>query len=149
VMEIKHKYLHMLHEMEHFNVRFPDAEGLYTIAASDSDITPALEEVKQLAERARATADLYLEKHIPLAVLTGMTRGEVTGLAQYIKTLGHEIITCHGNHPEHVAAERIALNPPGAAVLDFYTAWIATALNALDALKHVFGRLNCTALRHR
>lgn len=141
VIEIKHKYLHMLHEMEHFNVRFPDAQGLYTVAGSDHDASFIFDEIKDAAKRARATADLYTEKHIPLAVLIGMTHGEVTGLAQYIRTLGREIVTCHGNHPERVAAERIALNPPEGAVLDFYTVWIASALKALTPLKKVFGRL--------
>jgi hypothetical protein len=125
--------------MRHFNVRFPDAQGFYSFAASDP--APLLEEVRKTGARARVTADLYLEKNIPLAVLTGMTRGEVTGLAQYIRALGRDIIACHGNNPERAAAERIALNPPGGAVLDFYTAWMATALGALQPLKDIFGRL--------
>jgi tetratricopeptide (TPR) repeat protein len=142
VVEIKHKYLHMLHELEHFNVRFPDATGLYTLTTKDNDITPILAEVKEVAERARTTADLYLEKHIPLAVVAGATRGEVTGLAEYIRILGHDIIACHGNHPERVAAERVALNPPtGGAVLDFYTAWTGAALKVLAPLKEIFGKL--------
>lgn len=141
VVEIKHKYLHMLHEMEHFNVRFPDAQGFYSFAARDHDISAILEEVKKVGARARATADLYIDKHMPLAVLAGMAPSAVIGLAQYIRALGHEIITCHGNHPERAAGERLALNPPGGAVLDFYTAWIASSLKVLGPLKKIFGRL--------
>jgi tetratricopeptide (TPR) repeat protein len=142
VVQVKHKYLHMLHEMEHFNVRFPDATGLYTFSTKDNDITPILDQVKQFSERNRKVADLYIEKHFPLSVVVGAVGSEVTGLAGYVRNLGHDITACYGNHPERTAAERFALNPPdGGAVLDFYTAWIATTLRLLEPLRLIFPRL--------
>jgi tetratricopeptide (TPR) repeat protein len=142
VLAIKHKYLHMLHEMEHFNVRFPDAKGLYTFSTKEGDITPFLDQVKEVSERNRRIADLYIEQHIPLAIVSGVAGGEVTGFAGYIRTLGYDILTCHGNHPERRMAEEIALHPPsGGAVLDFYTAWIAATLKLLAPLKLIFGTL--------
>jgi cellulose synthase operon protein C len=142
VVGIKHKYLHMLHQMEHFNIRFPDATGLYTVPTKEHDISPILDQIRQFAERNRKIADLYIEQHYPLSVVVGAAGGEVTGLAQYVRSLGHDITTCHGNHPERVSAERIALQPPpGGAVLDLYTAWIATAFEMLAPLKALLGKL--------
>jgi cellulose synthase operon protein C len=142
VIKIKHKYLHMLHEMEHFNIRFPDAQGLYKIATKEDDVTPLLDQVKALSERNRRVADLYIEQHFPLEIVTGLAGGEVTGLAGYVRSLGHDIATCQGNHPERAAAERIVLRPPsGGAVLDLYTAWIAATLKLLVPLRAIMGRL--------
>jgi len=142
VVEIKHKMLHMLHEMKHFNVRFPDAKGLYYLPLQENDIAPILEQVKQHSERTRKIADLYTEQHIPLALVTGMTGGETMGFAEYLRQHGHYIIACFGNELERAAAERYARRPPaGGAVLDLYTAWIGVSLKLLEPLRSLFGRL--------
>ena len=142
VLEIKHKSLHLLHEMQKFNVRFPDAKGLYYFAIEENDVAPILEQVKRLSDRTRKIADMYTEQHLPLAVVTGISGGETTGFAGYLRQHGHDIVACHGNHPERAAAERLARQPPtGGAVLDFYTAWIAASLKVIGPLKSLFGRL--------
>ena len=142
VKEIKHKYLHAFHEMHHFNVRFPDAKGLYAFSMKDGDISPILEQAKKQSERNLMIADFYIDKHFPMAVITGMVGEEPSGFAEYIRSLGHAIVACRGDHPEREFAERLALRPPnGGAVLDFYTAWIASTFKLLAPLKAVFGRL--------
>jgi tetratricopeptide (TPR) repeat protein len=143
VVEVKHKYLHMLHEMQQFNVRFPDAHGLYYLTIEEgSGIAPVLEQVKQQSERTSKVAALYIEQHLPLAVVTGMAGGEPTGLAGYVRNLNKDIVACHGSDAERVAAEKLALHPPpSGAVLDFYTAWIAASLKLISPLKSVFGKL--------
>ena len=78
----------MLHEMQQFNVRFPDAHGLYYLTIEvGSGIAPVLEQVKQQSERTGKVAALYIDQHLPLAVVTGMAGGEPTGLAGYVRNL--------------------------------------------------------------
>jgi Tfp pilus assembly protein PilF len=142
VVEIKHKALHMLHEMRHFNLRFPNAKGLYHLSLQENDVSPILEQVKQYAERTRKVAELYTEQHIPLALVTGLAGGEVMGFAGYLRQNGHYIVACLGNELERAAAERHARQPPkDGVVLDLYTAWVAASLKLLDPLKSLFGRL--------
>ncbi len=142
VLEVKHKYLHLFHEMHKFNVRFPEAKGFYSLSLQGEDITPVLEQVKRVGEHARRIADLYIDKHLPLAVVAGIDGRNSIGLAEYVRRLRHDIVACLGNLPERTAAEQLAMGPPpGGAVLDLYTAWIAAALNLLGPLKAVFGRL--------
>jgi hypothetical protein len=98
--------------------------------------------VKQYAERTHKIAALYTEQHIALALVTGLTGGEVMGFAGYLRQHGHYIIACHGNELERVAAERYARRPAkGGVVLDLYTAWVSASLKLLDPLKSVFGKL--------
>jgi cellulose synthase operon protein C len=142
VVEIKHKVLHMLHETQHFNVRFPNAKGLYYLALQENDVSPILKQVKQYAERTRKIAELYTERHIPLALVTGLTGGEVMGFAGYLRQQGHYIIARLGNELERLAAARYARQPPkDGVVLDLYTAWVAASLKLLDPLKSLFGKL--------
>jgi cellulose synthase operon protein C len=142
VAEIKHKVLHVLHQTQHFNVRFPNAKGLYYLSIRENDISPILEQVKQYAERTRKIAALYTEQHIPLALMTGLSGGEVVGFAGYLRQHGHDIVTCLGNELELAAAKNSARRPPKeGVVLDLYTAWVAASLKLLDPLKSVFGRL--------
>ena len=61
VAEIKHKYLHALHDvMENFQTQFPDARGFYTLKMKEGDVQPALDEIKRVSESNRKLAELYL-----------------------------------------------------------------------------------------
>ena len=143
IVEVKHKYLHMLHEMHHFNVRFPDAKGFYYLSMEDSSgIPPLLEQVKERSERIGNVAALYIDDKFPLAVVAGLTSSEPAGLAEYVRSLNSDIVACDGNHLERVSAEQLALRPPqGGTVMDFYTAWIAARFNLITSLKKLFGNI--------
>jgi len=112
VVQVKHKYLQMFHEMHKFNVRFPDAKGFYSVGLQGDDITPILDQVKRLGEHTRRVADLYIEKHLPLAIVSGLNGRDPIGLAEYVRQVGHDITACLGHLPERTAAERLASHPP-------------------------------------
>jgi tetratricopeptide (TPR) repeat protein len=143
ILEIKHKYLHALHDiMDTFNVRFPEAKGLHRVTTQGEDISPILDEVKLHSERRHAIADLYLEKKIPLAFIAAMTHTEVIKLASGITEFGREITTCYGNEAERSMAESLAVTYANeGAVLDCYTVWTAEAIGVLPALQKLFGTL--------
>jgi cellulose synthase operon protein C len=143
ILEIKHKYLHALHDiMDTFNVRFPEAKGLHRVTTEGEDISPILDEVKTHSERSRAIADLYLEKKIPLAFIAAMTHTEVIKFASGITQFGREITTCYGNEAERSAAESLVVSHANkGAVLDCYAAWTAEAIGILPALQKLFGTL--------
>jgi len=143
VVEIKHKYLHALHDiMENFENRFPDAEGFYTIPMQDGDIQPALDQVRRAAESSRKLADLYLKSECPISVLAANAGRDTIRFAEYIRFLDFEIRTCFGVEAEGAAARGL-LNDRrhSGAVLDTYTAWTVATMDAFDVLKSIFGTL--------
>ena len=143
VAEIKHKYLHALHDvMQNFERRFPDADGFYSITMEGDDLEPALEQVRKASEAHRALADLYLAQKLPLAMVAQRHGGDSIGLVDYIRSLDESIVVCFGNHPERVEARKtIATRRAGGAVLDTYTAWTVATMDAFDVLTSVFGKL--------
>lgn len=143
VAEIKHKYLHALHDvMANFQTRFPDAKGFYTIRMQDDDVQPALDEVRRVSESNQKLADLYLRQNVPMAMVASRLGRDSIGFAEYIRSLDQDIVTAIGNVPER-EAERAIIDQRrvGGAVLDAYTAWTAATMDALDVLQAVFGRL--------
>jgi cellulose synthase operon protein C len=136
VAEIKHKYLHALHDvMENFQTRFPDAKGLYRLAIRDGDIQPALAQVRKLSESNRRLADLYLVQHFPMTMVASQFGGDPIGFAEYIRSLDRNIETCVGAEPERVTArETIVRHRAAGAVLDTYTVWTAATMDVLGVL---------------
>jgi transcription elongation GreA/GreB family factor len=143
VAEIKHKYLHALHDViENFQTRFPDAQGLYRIAMKEGDVQPALDQVKKTSETNRKLADLYFLQHLPMALVASRLGGDAVGFADYVRSLGANIETCAGNEPERAAARKIIEHHRAAgAVLDTYTAWTVSTMDIYDVLVAVFGNL--------
>ena len=141
VAEIKHKYLHALHDvMENFQTRFPDANGLYRMTMREGDVQPVLDQVKKLAESNRRLADLYLRQHMPMVMVASRLGGDPVGFAEYVRSLDHDLEVCVGNEPERAAArEVIERHRAAGAVLDTYTSWTAATMDALDVLVAVFG----------
>jgi tetratricopeptide (TPR) repeat protein len=141
VAEIKHKYLHALHDvMENFEKRFPDAGGFYSVQMVDGDVEPALDQVRKTSEAHRDFADLYLVRKIPLSLVAQRQSGDSIGLAEYIRSLDEDIRTCVGLEGERLAARAvITAHRASGAVLDAYTAWTVATMNAFDDLKTVFG----------
>lgn len=143
VIEIKHKYLHALHVMmANFEHRFPDVKGFYSITMREGDIQPALEQVKRFGESNENFADFYIKHHLPMAALASVMGRDTIGLADYIRSVGHDLAVCVGNDPErYQAREFIVARRAAGAVLDTYTAWTAATTDTFDILIDVFGKL--------
>ncbi len=143
VAEIKHKYLHALHDvMENFENRFPDAKGFYSITMQEGDIQPALEQVRRVAERNRNRADLYLKHNCPISFVVSKGDRDTIRFVEYIRFLDFDIRACLGNEPERAAARSLLdTNRHSGAVLDAYAAWTIATMDAFDVLQSVFGKL--------
>jgi cellulose synthase operon protein C len=144
VVEIKSKYLHLLHVvMERFEHKFPGANGMWRFSVKEGgDATEVLGVIRKLSEANRERANSYTEMALPLAFVARMMGGDPPSFAQYLRGLGVSIITCAGSGEEYDAADRFAAENRGrGAVLDLYTAWVAAELGILDILKAWFGRL--------
>jgi tetratricopeptide (TPR) repeat protein len=143
VVEIKHKYLHALHDvMENFEKRFPDAKGFYTVTLGEGDIQPALEQVRRVSESNRRLADLYLEQHLPFNMVAAHMCGDTIGFVEYVRSLDFDLRSCIGTEAERVdAAALISQHRAAGAVLDTYAAWTVATMDAFDVLKAVFGPL--------
>lgn len=143
VVEIKHKYLHALHDvMANFQTRFPDTRGFHTIRMQDNDVQPALDEVRRFSENNQKLADLYLRQNVPMAMVASRLGRDSIGFAEYIRSLDHDIVTAIGNVPEReVEGAIIDQHRACGAVFDTYSAWNAATMDVLDVLQAVFGRL--------
>ena len=143
VVEIKNKYVHALHKiMQNFEQKFPDFNGLYQLKIINNDFSPILDMIKQSSERNREMANLYLEKHAPLAFVASVTGKDVISFSEYIHSLGEEIKTCIGSADERVFARNlIYYKTIDSAVLDTYTAWIVATFDIFDVLKSICGKL--------
>jgi tetratricopeptide (TPR) repeat protein len=143
VAEIKHKYLHALHDvMGNFQTRFPDAKGFYTLKMQEGDVQPALDEIKKVSESNRKLADLYLLQHLPMGMVATRLGGDAISFADYVRSLDHDIDTCAGTAQERDAAHEVVDQHRAAgAVLDTYTAWTVATMDAFDVLVAVFGKL--------
>lgn len=143
VAEIKHKYLHALHDvMENFENRFPDAKGFYKITMQDGDIQPALDQVRRAAESDRKLADLYLKNNCPISLVVANAGRDTIRFVEYIRFLDFDIRTCLGTEAERLAARGILEDHRhSGAVLDAYTAWTVSTMGAFDVLQSVFGAL--------
>lgn len=143
VAEIKHKYLHALHDvMANFQTRFPNAKGFYTLKMEEGNVQPALDEVKRVSESNRKLADLYLLQHLPIAMVASRLGRDAVGFADYVRSLNHDLETCVGNAPERDAArELLGRHRAAGAVLDTFAAWTIATMDAFDVLLAVFGKL--------
>lgn len=143
VAEIKHKYLHVLHDViANFERRFPGAKGFRTIRMREGDIEPALEQVRKTSESHRGIADLYLRDGFPLEMAAARHSGGPVQFAEYVRFLGSDITTCVGLEAERLLArDAIAARRAGGAVLDAYTAWTAATMDSFDVLAAVFGSI--------
>lgn len=143
VVEVKSKYLHLLHDaMEHFETRFRGFNGLIRVALKGDDITPVLEAVRARAEATRQTAQSYIDRQLPLEWVARMSGGDPISFASYIRSLGLDVFTCVGTQAERDAALERSLAYRGrGAVLDTYTATVAARAGILPQLKQHFGTL--------
>lgn len=140
VREVKHKYLHALHDvMENFETRFPNVEGLYKIQIADGDIAPILDQVRRTAEGNQQLIDLYRVNHLPISFIAARSKNDVIVLCEYIRENNRYIFTCDGTEPERVTAyQNIHRHRNRGVVLDTSTAWTVASLDAFDVLKAIF-----------
>lgn len=143
ITEIKHKFLYALHDaMENFENRFPDSTGFYRIRSKDGDIKPALDIIRRRAESQRKFADLYIENRVPLSVAAANANSGTIGFAEYIRFLGLNLRSCLGTNAERQAAgDLLSKNLGSVAILDAYTAWTVSTMDAFDVLQSVFSDL--------
>lgn len=143
VREIKHKYISLFHDvMENFETQFPGVNGISTFRMKEGDIEPVLLEVKKAAENSRQLSELYTDRQIPLAAVAAHLHRDPVSLAGYIKSLGHNVMTCIGQHAERIEAlKSIDQHRAAGAVLDTYTAWTVACLDLFGTLTAVFGKL--------
>ncbi|TCM51122.1 GreA/GreB family transcription elongation factor [Rhizobium sp. PP-F2F-G48] len=143
VAEIKHKYLHALHDiMENFENRFPGARGFYKFTMQEGDIQPALDQIRRAAEGNRNRADLYLKNNCPISFVVAKSGHDTIRFVEYIRFLDFDIRACVGNEPERAAAHNLLeTHRHSGAVLDAYTAWTVSTMDAFDVLEAVFGTL--------
>ena len=143
IVEIKHKYIHALHDIiQNFQTRFPDQRALYRFSFADGDIKPALEQIRSVAESNSEIAGLYNSSNVPLSCLASLVNHSSISFASYMQAIGMEIVTCAGNVRERLRAlALIRQRRSGGAVLDAYTAWVAASLGVLDVLILTFGEL--------
>ncbi|MBH0237550.1 PIN domain-containing protein [Methylobrevis albus] len=143
VAEIKHKYLHALHDViDNFESRFPNAKGFYAIPFQDGDIQPALDQVRRVAEGNRRLADLYLVNNIPIKFVVANSSRDDIQFADYLRFLDFNIRSCTGTEHERFAATKLLYaRQYSGAVVDTYTAWTLATMDAFDVLESVFGLL--------
>jgi cellulose synthase operon protein C len=143
VVEIKHKYLALLHEFtETLPSRFPDAKGFHRFESQEGDVSDVLAEVKRLGEQDEQIFRHYVDDGYPLALVASL-RGKITvEFAGHVVSRGEIIRTCLGTNQERNAAVRLvrAARSRG-IVLDTYTVWVAQQLSLLSALKALFPRV--------
>jgi cellulose synthase operon protein C len=144
VVEIKSKYLHLLHAvMEQFEHKFPGSNGMWRFSVKEEgDATEVLDVIRKLSEANRERAKSYTETTLPLDFVARIMGGDAPSFAQYLRGLGARIVTCAGSGEEYDAAAGFAAENRGrGAVLDLFTAWVAAELGILDILKAWFSRL--------
>jgi tetratricopeptide (TPR) repeat protein len=143
VTSIKHRYLHAFHDIcENYETRFPGAGGLWRITMPENDITPALDMIKRLGEADERTAELYLDRGLPLSMVAVHVAGSSVGFADFVRQLDRDIETALGIEHEREVAYALIANDRGLGlVLDAYAAWTVGTMDAFAVLKAVFGEL--------
>ena len=143
VVEIKSKYLHVLHVlMNEFERRFPNQGGMWRFSVKEGDIGPVLDLVKKKAEATQEIARSYKDKAVPLAFVARMIGGRPGTFVHFLNRLGIDVFTCQGGLDERDAAITLAIAFRGkGVVLDEFTAWAAGEMGILDILKAWFGNV--------
>ena len=72
IVEVKHKYLALLHEfIDTLPSRFPDAKGFYRFEIQGDDLGTFLTEVKRIGEQDEQIFRHYVDDGFPLALVAG------------------------------------------------------------------------------
>lgn len=147
IAEVKPRWLQAFHHLSGtFNQRFPDAQGFASVPMAEDDIEPVLDLVRRQGEEARAQADLYLVKNLPIALVAGDRTGGSIALAQYLASIGQDVRVCLGTEEERTDTfALIEEHGRAGAVLDALTAWHASMLGFFPVLSDRLGALSVPA----
>ena len=142
VAEIKHKYLHALHDvMENFQAQFPDARGFYTLKMKEGDIKPASIEIKRVSRATKARRTLSAAT-LPMGMVATPHGGDAisspTMSDRWIMTSTAAPARQGNATPLMRWSNNIVRR---ARMLDTYTAWTVATMDAFDVLVAVFGKL--------
>jgi tetratricopeptide (TPR) repeat protein len=143
VVEIKHKYLALLHEfIESLPSRFPDAKGFYRFEVKGDDLSTFLAEVKRIGEQDEQIFRHYTDDGFPMALVATFRGKSTVEFARHVVDRGEYIRTCLGNDEErHAAVHLVQAARARGIVLDTYTAWVAQQLGLLGMLRATFARV--------
>lgn len=138
----RYEYLHR-QILENFESRFPGQNRLSSFTMENGDIQPVLDVVRRRAEHNQGLARSYLEKELPLAFVARMLGTDVSSFAAFVRQMGGDIATCRGSAKERSEAIHQARRGRArGAVLDPYTALVASDMGVLADLKSWFGTLS-------
>lgn len=143
IIEIKHKYLALLHELiDSLPSRFPDAKGFHRFEAKEGDVSNVLAEVKRIGEQDEQILRHYIEDGYPLALVASLRGKSAVEFAAHVVQRGGTIRACIGTDAELKAAARLVRSARSRGiVLDTYTVWVAENLDLLAMMKTLFGRV--------
>jgi cellulose synthase operon protein C len=143
IVEIKHKYLALLHEfIETLPSRFPDAKGFHRFEVKGDDVSNVLAEVKRLGEQEEQIFRHYVDDNYPLALVASFRGKSTVEFASHVISRGEIIRTCLGSNEERDIAVRLVRRARSrGVVLDTYTVWVAQQLGLLGLLKRLFSRV--------
>ena len=150
ITEVKHKYLHALHEsMINFQYRFSGVPGMwmYSVGAAEDgtmNLQPILDTVSQRQSAVQAIEDVYRKNPIPLA-LVAHRLGEhpldcLMGLSR-----STQIKSCQGFAVERDQAINTALTATKGFIIDPFSLYTFQRLGLLDLLLELgHGQLGIT-----
>lgn len=150
ILEIKHRYIHALHEiMRTFNDRHPNNPGLQRLTVQEGDIEPFLAMVRQRADIAARTGDMYDKQALPILLLALLTSPSPIDFFEFIERQPNGLKTCEGNAEERERANsQIKERRNQGAVLDLTALWTLLQLNALDIVQSLFGQISIPESTH-
>lgn len=152
IVEVKHKYLHALHEtMENFQYRFPDVPGMWMVglnmgAEGDLDLQPILDAVTQRSDAVLRTEELYATHPLPLALVAHHIGVHPIDCLLGISSGGRvKIKCCIGDFAERLKVAKAVLASKAGFIIDPFSLYTLFTLNVLDdILKITKGNLGIT-----
>ncbi len=143
VKEIKPRWLQAFHYLsKEFNRRFPEAHGFFSTKIDEDDVEPVLSQVRRHSEALSHQANIYLVHGLPIALAAGKMPGGAIAMADYLTSIGEDLLVCHGTEEElSRALALIGDNQRSGAVLDAVTAWFAAGLGVFPVLEERLGPL--------
>lgn len=144
IEEVKHKYLHALHEvMENFQYRFPGVPGMWMVSLRSLqdgtlDVQPVLDAIARRSKAVSSIEDLYAENPIPLALIAkhlGVHSLDcLMGMSSHGQT---KIKCCIGEAQERSKAVKTIVAAGDGFIIDPFSLYTFYRLDALDVLLHV------------
>ena len=141
ITEVKHKYLHALHEsMNSFQYRFPDVPAMWMFSIAPSpdggiDPKPILDAISQRSEAVMNTEAIYADHPLPLALVAhhlGIHPIDCfLGIAQGGRV---PVKCCNGDADERERAQQAVLTATNGFIVDPFSLYTLHRLQLLDVL---------------